>query len=92
MKKKTIIEADYYEIENLVRQHYNNSKYSFPLAQECCNDTTHKFNVDGKLDESDLKDWENDGPYYQYNNYLVLNKLCADGHIESGKYIINVSW
>ncbi len=94
--KINIIEVDYNEVENLVMEKYPwATKYDFPCMQETSNDTSHTFDIDGELDEYDLKDWEelkkNNG-YLNYRNSLILNKLCADGHIEPGEYLVNVSW
>lgn len=94
MKTETFITADYQEIDELVHKHYNNKSYKFAVIQESGNDSTHKFNIDGKIDKNDLEDANEirNGKIPLYSNWLVLNCLCADGYLEKGKYLITVSW
>jgi hypothetical protein len=54
------------------------------------NDTSKSYNVDGKLSKYDLDAFEAGRVYY--NARMLLNKLCADGYIEAGEYIIECSW
>lgn len=92
MQKKTIIEADYGEIEDLVKKHYGLGEpdYSFVEAQECHNNTSHRFKVEA---EFDVKDWDRAKEMrWSYSNHTLLNRLCFDGHIEPGEYYIRVSW
>ena len=93
MRKRTIIEADYSEIENLVRPLF--SKYGFVPVQECGNDTSHQFNgINGELDkfeQDDINKWYA-GEFVGYSNDAILNHLCHLGIIEPGDYIIKVCW
>lgn len=94
MKIKQIVEADYIEIEELVRIHYNIKDYEFAFVQECGNDSVHFFQVNGiidKYDENTAKKIRN-GFVPEYSNDVLLNLLCADSHIEKGEYFIKVSW
>jgi hypothetical protein len=94
MKKKTIIEIDYNELEDLVREHLGFKKYSFVATEECSNDSSHEFDVDGILDKWDkleLEKWPK-GKAPQYSNRVILNALCEAGHIEAGEYLVTVCW
>ncbi len=70
--------------------------YNFVLLEECGNHSEHSFDVNDEIDEDDLEMWEESkgegSGSLMYNNGIVLNKLCVDGHIEAGEYIVNVSW
>jgi hypothetical protein len=90
-KQKSYIEVDYKELEKFVHEVYPQfSEYSFVANEECGNDSQHSFRVDGKISEYDKQMFENAkwGPA----NYILLNKLCEDGHISPGEYLIKVSW
>ncbi len=94
--KVNYTEVDYTEVERFTMEKYPFIKdYEFACVQESGNDTSYTFNVNGKLDKWDLEDWDkikSSGTVHNYRNRLVLNKLCADGHIEPGEYLIKVSW
>lgn len=92
-KKKTVIEVSYSDLEKLVKKHYpeqykHMGGYSFAAVEECGNDTSHGFDVDGKLDDWDLEKFAKG----EASNIALLNKLCADGLIEAGEYLIEVCW
>lgn len=89
MKKITYIEMDYHEFDELVKEKYG-IETEFVANQEANNDSEYSFNVDGKLSDYQREDWEEKN--FQYGNGLLLNKLCEDGHIEPGKYLITVCW
>lgn len=84
-KKKTIFECEYYELEKFVKEKYG-VDYDFVANEECGNDSSHTFTVDGEVDE------DFDIHVVSYRNYDLMNKLCKDGHIEPGEYLINVCW
>lgn len=94
---KSIIYTTFHEVEELVHEVYgktipelNEDKYEFVAIQECENDSMHEFNIDGKLSNYDQKKW--DKREFNYNNSLIINKLCSDGYIMSGCYLVEVSW
>jgi len=94
MKKKSIIEISYKELEKLVKEKLGYKNYCFVAVEECGNDSDHQFDVDGEIDDFDLEDiksWE-EGKFVNYSNGIILNKLCADGHIEKGDYVVTVCW
>ena len=93
--KKTIISVNNRELEKLAKQIYNLKSYSFVEVEECGNDSSHSFYVDGDIDPLDQADFvkiKNGEEVPKYCNMLLLNILCADGHIEKGEYVIKVSW
>lgn len=93
-EKVTYYSVEYGDLEKLVQEVYPEkySDYCFVSTQECGNDSSHTFNIDGKLGEVwekwDKKRFEEGNAH----NYLILNKLCADKYIKPGKYIIDVCW
>lgn len=90
-KKKTVIEASSFELEKLVRKHYPEQYdgYEFVAVEECGNDSSHNFNdIDGELSEYDLREFNTGAA----SNRILLNKLCVDGFIEAGSYLIQVCW
>jgi hypothetical protein len=95
MKKKSIIEITDRELDELVFKKLGYKNYNFVPVEECGNDSSHQFNsIDGKLDKAELKffdRWEQ-CEFVHYSNGTVLNKLCADGHIEKGDYVVTVCW
>lgn len=95
-KKVTFFEMDSNDFDRLVKILYPFlKKYEFVPIQEANNYSYYDFDVNGKLDEWDLKKWEeskNSGKFPTFSNYTLLNKMCKDGFIESGKYIIKVFW
>ncbi len=94
--KVEYIEVNSNELDNFVHENYKWAKnYEFVPMEECGNDSSHSFTVKGQLDDSDLEEWEEfkrKNGYLAYQNSLVLNKLCADGFIEPGEYLVNVCW
>jgi hypothetical protein len=94
-KKVTTIQASYKELEELARETYGLTEYSFIATQECGNDSLHKFKVTDDLTHESNADINSirAGNYVpDYGSDLLLKVLCADGYIEAGDYIINVSW
>jgi hypothetical protein len=69
--------------------------YSFVATEECGNDSQHSFTVTDDLTHESKADVNSirAGNYVpDYGSGLLLKVLCADGYIEAGDYIINVSW
>lgn len=91
-RKKVVIEVNYREVQDLAKEIYGVTDYHFGAVQECGNDTTHKFNVDGKLGEWDRKQVDLIKAGDVRDNSVLLNLLCSEGHIEAGQYNVRVSW
>lgn len=94
MKKRIVTEIDSNELDELVKKHLGYSEYEFVPVEECGNDSSHEFTVDGKIDayeEKDLAKWKA-GQFVHYSNGLVLNELARQGYIEKGEYLVTVCW
>jgi hypothetical protein len=92
---------DYNELEKLIHEKFGFKEYEFAAVEECGNDSSHEFTVDGELDEWDketLHEWEHGNPemegkhFVHYSNGILLNALCFHEIIEPGEYIISVCW
>lgn len=91
MQKKTYIELEYHEFESMVYENFPYaSKYEYAPDEECSNYTKQSYDVDGVLDKYDSQKLENKQTSFMAS--VFLNKMCADGIIEPGRYLINVSW
>lgn len=80
--KKTTISVEYGDLEKLIDEVYD-MNYQFVAEQEANNYSSYEFTVTGEVDDKEL--WPN-------SPEVMLNRLCKDGHIESGEYVIRVSW
>ena len=91
-EKKVMIKCDYYDLDQFIQHHFNQSKYEFVADIEGNNYTSYTYNVEPKkMDEEKLMN------FIRYNKgmYLIkdlLNQLCFENKLEKGEYIINVSW
>lgn len=94
MKKTTVIKCDYREIENLLKEHYGITHYEIVAAEEVSNGSNLDITVDGKLDDYDLKGVAEvlSGKFKHYFTGQMMNKLCADGYLEAGEYIVEIYW
>lgn len=95
-EKVEYLAVSYNELERFATKIYKfKNRYSFVAAQECDNDSEHSFSVTGEIDESDEETAEaireGQAPEY-YQNQLLLDLLCADGHIAKGDYLVSVCW
>jgi hypothetical protein len=94
MEKITAIRTDNSEVEKLLKEHYNIDWEIVP-AEELSNGTSLDYDIDAEpLSEYDLKAFEEikAGGFRRYQTRMLMNKLCIDGYIESGNYIIDCSW
>jgi hypothetical protein len=91
---KKIYQVDYRELECFVSEVYGITDYNFVAVEEGQNDSTYSFIVDGKTDEWDMGtvDEIRKGYIPMYSNGVLLNILCADGHLKPGNYSITVCW
>lgn len=87
--KNIVIKVDYNEIDTLISRYFNVS-FEFIAEEESSNDSSHTFDIDGKVDKYDLKGIEEKKTKYMTRAYL--NKLAEQGIIEKGEYLIEVSW
>lgn len=94
-KKVEYYECDYSEVDELIKEKYGLKGYEFCDVQETGNDVSYTFRVNGKLSEWGLREWaeiQKTGKVSHYCNGLLLNKLCQDGYIPEGEYLVKVSW
>lgn len=90
MKKKTVFEVEYHELEQLIHEKLGWEDYDFVAAEECDNDSSHSFSVNGDVDEDEITSLEKGE--YLYHNQAILDYLCKLGHIEAGDYLVEVCW
>ena len=95
MKKKTYIEMDYMEFEELVAKYFGRKDYEFIADVECGNDSNHIFNIKkevlNKYDKEHLNEWKLTGKGTFMAHY-ILTELANMGVLEEGRYLISVSW
>ncbi len=94
MRTETVNCISYREIEQLVREHYTIFEdYEFNNVQQSRNDPVYRYNLNAAWDGFDAKDWKEIIANKTIdNNYLLMKKLCFDGHLPKGIYIVEVSW
>ena len=86
----TVIKVDYSEVEKIINEHYGFGDYSVPGAEECSNDVSLEWDIDGKVDDYDAKQITDRKESYYTHAYM--NDLARQGIIEKGTYLIDVSW
>lgn len=90
-EKEVVIKCTDSDIEKLVRCHYPQFKNYELYANEDHDNSVMVKNVIAE----DVSDYEredfDDGVGYNMAQVL-LDKLCFDGHIEPGKYLIDGTW
>lgn len=93
MIKETVIKCSCSEIEDLIEKHYE-VFYETQAAEEADSSTIKEFSIDGKLSEWELRDLEGiiAGKWQNWCTKAFMNKLCADGHLETGTYIVDFGW
>lgn len=95
-KRVSLTEVGYKDVERLVKEKYPSlSEYSYAAVQVCGNDERHAYSLTGKLDKYEQEKWQAvvaEQGLCEYANDVILNKLCADGHIPAGEYEVVVSW
>jgi hypothetical protein len=96
MKAKTVIEIGYTKLEDFIRYVYNVDEdvYDFVADQECGNDCSITFNVDGKIDEWNEKRLQkfNNGEIVMNITRVLLNDMYRRGKIVAGEYLVKVAW
>ena len=100
-KTETVYTVHYRDLEDFVQSIYGGD-YEFVAVQECGNNESHKFRVDGKLcywpggEVNDYNVKKADsirlGKYPNYCNNLIFDCLFVDGYIPTGTYLVQVSW
>jgi len=93
-KKETVYRADYDDVEEFIQKFYEDPEYEFVVDMESHNDTSLRFNVNGKLDDWSQKKVEEfrAGKRRPFICGALLNDLCRQKIIKPGDYIVDVSW
>ena len=89
--KSGTFEIDYGDLQELTEKVYG----EYIEMLESPNDTTHKFNVRGDLDEHDRQQLAQaiQNGYLRCGRYdVILNDLVHQGLMEPGTYFVRVSW
>lgn len=93
--KETIIRVNWKDFETFVNKEYGIKGWDFVQDQECGNDISKFFDVDGRLDKghaTEIRDWRTNNGNRGYKAYMILNDLASKGKIEKGIYCIDVCW
>ena len=100
MKREIFYTMEYKELEALVKKAYN-INYSYLLDTSADNDTLQEHWAEKPKTKYSLscfeKRWQeflSGSQGYRDMWYIdaVLYRLCIDGYIPTGKYLIRVSW
>jgi len=85
--------VDFGDLESFIKETYGFT-YNIAAAEECGNDTSLTYHIDGVLDlfEHSLFEQMLAGEWLPYKTRLILNKLHQDGHIPAGNYLMTVDW
>lgn len=91
--KKEYICCDYSDLEDLINKTYGGN-CEIPDMEEAHNYSSKEIKVDGLISVYQTKNEAiiREGKYPSYSLSLIMNMLCKDGLIESGNYLINISW
>ena len=82
-----------YDLEDVIREVYEDKKFCFSWDQDCLHGNLHRFSVDGKLSEpvwGDIKKIQETKEIPEFSTSILLNHLCYNGVIPVGEYIIVV--
>ena len=88
MKKITVIETDSHEIEDLLNDKYG-INYEIEPAEELNSSSILEYDVAPKIDDEDAVTDILSGKFRHWHTNDMMNKLCLDGFIEAGTYIID---
>jgi hypothetical protein len=98
--KKVVFEVDYNDVDKAITDflkskgfhgtNFDKFGYELVAVNEWCNDEEHSINVTMELPKGIYAQRVADGKIP--DTRTILNWMCADGLIESGEYLISVSW
>ena len=96
MIKKTFIEMDYGELEDLIKKTYGHT-YEFVAEEELMNDVDKTYSLTAKtpLDEWEAKDMEEfklTGKTKGWRTNTIMQDMINNDVLEPGEYLIHVSW
>lgn len=93
VKTAEYFEIDWFVLDGIIKDEYGRD-FSFIEDQDCSNDTSHAFYIDGTLTDyckNKLTRWKETGD----GSLMVvslLNDLAARNRIKRGNWIVRVSW
>ena len=93
-KKRSVITVEHNDMDKFISEVYDRT-FEFVADEEANNYSSYEFTVERKtLDDYDTKklDGFKATGKGQFLSLLLLTDLCNKGLIESGDYIIQVSW
>lgn len=95
--KTSCIEVDMYELENLIREEYNNPLYSIVAAEELKNYTKQTYDIDfgEEIDEYELEEIEkfkSGNGIQQHITFALMQDMVNRKVIPAGEYLVDVSW
>lgn len=93
-KRKIVIEVSSDELDRFIQIEYDQPSYESIPMEEWSNYSNYSFDVDGKVDsygERELAKFIETGRGFMITRVL-LNDLARKGIIETGEYLISVSW
>jgi hypothetical protein len=98
--KKVVLEVDYIDLDEAIttflksksftNKDFDKFGYESTAENEWNNDCQHSFEVYAEL--PDVYDQEKLSANEEPSTNALLNWMCADGLIEPGEYLVNVSW
>lgn len=93
-KKVEVIIVEYSDLDDFINHHFPGLGFEFVPDEEMSNDSIKRINVDGSLHDYQVESMERNitEGNTSYMTYNLLNKLCNDGFLEKGIYIIDVCW
>lgn len=90
-KKETVFFVDYKDFDNFVSEVYN-CDYEFVAEHEANNYSSYEFEAPNLNEDYDDEYAKIRAGKLMSDTHGLFNCLYEDGHIEKGKYVINVYW
>lgn len=92
-EKKEYFCCDYSDLQDLINETYGGD-CEIPAIEEMSNNSSKEVTVNGLIPPYYIENEKiiRNGEYPAYSLRLIMNMLCKDRFIESGNYLINISW
>ena len=91
--RKVLIEIDVFDLDDAITKFIKSKYYSDKnfdrhgyesiAENEWCNDESHTFTVQPEVSTKELDDM---------STRDLLNVMCAEGLVEPGEYLVEISW
>ncbi len=94
LKKIEVGVVEYSDLDDFINHHFPDIGFEFIPDEEMSNDSMKRINVDGILEDYQEENMEREikERNTSYMTSHLLNKLCKDGLLKKGIYIIDVCW